>query len=600
MTNKLIRFCQRSYSLFARIFYFLREGYQQRVLLFRLKKLKSILVTHVNEIFNSIENDWESFGPPYGKKIERLHQTVKGLHSLLTQDDRFTYSILIPVYQAEERSFRKTVESALKQTAPQMEVIIGFARQQNKAIYQILKEFEQQYHGKFKHFQIDSGNEESSISAITNFIAQKASGNFLLLVDSGDWIRPDLLYRYEQTLRLSPNPSNTVLYCNEYKINEEDEPIIKSGFTKPETPSFPYIFTNCICHCLLIPKVLWDRVEGMRFEYCEGNPLDICLRLDVIGAEFHNVPCYLYASRVYKQVRGNNISHKEFTKKQSLNSLSEYFKKKNLSWSVQDGYSANSYRAIPNLERLPKIHVVMPFKDQKKLTLNAVQSVLKQDGVIVKITAVDNYSSDHSIAAELRKLDCEVLDIKEPFNYSRLNNSAVKETKIGKDCELILFLNNDVELDDDALVEMSRWIYQPKIGMVGCRLHYPNGLLQHGGLEYPVNRPFSQIIWNYSDCKKPFEKMNISRNLRVVEAVTTACALVKRDIFIELEGFDEIWYPIAYGDTNFAIRLKKMGLYCFYTPFASGIHHESVSRKLGNIEDYETLTWLDAKTGSKE
>ena len=70
----------------------------------------------------------------------------------------------------------------------------------------------------------------------------------------------------------------------------------------------------------------------------------------------------------------------------------------------------------------------------------------------------------------------EVIHVDEPFNYSRLNNIAVIKLN-GAMHAITFYLNNDVDLDRNALLEMCRWIEQPGIGMVGCRLNYPNGLL---------------------------------------------------------------------------------------------------------------------------
>lgn len=224
--------------------------------------------------------------------------------------------------------------------------------------------------------------------------------------------------------------------------------------------------------------------------------------------------------------------------------------------------------------------------------MKAVASILRQKGVITKITAVDNQSSDLSIGDELKKLGVEVLSISEPFNYSRLNNLGVRESQIGKDCELLLLVNNDVELEEGALEEMCRWIKQPHIGMVGCRLHYPNGLLQHGGIELNPKGPTFQMSWLHVEKNLPFEFLGMTRIIRLVDAVTAACVVINRKIYLEVGGLDEVWHPVAYSDTDLAEKLRSKGLYCIYTPYATGVHYESITRTFDNIEDYEASRWL--------
>ena len=136
----------------------------------------------------------------------------------------------------------------------------------------------------------------------------------------------------------------------------------------------------------------------------------------------------------------------------------------------------------------------------------------------------------------------------EPFNYSRLNNLAVRDTRVAAHCDCLLFLNNDVELEPGALSEMLRWIDQPPIGLVGCRLHFPDGRLQHGGVEIGEQRKQS-MRWEHIEKFYPFEQMEETKRLGFFDAVTAACALIKREVFLKIEGFDEIWYPIGYSDT---------------------------------------------------
>jgi GT2 family glycosyltransferase len=145
-------------------------------------------------------------------------------------------------------------------------------------------------------------------------------------------------------------------------------------------------------------------------------------------------------------------------------------------------------------------------------------------------------------------------------------------------------------LESDALAEMLRWVDQPGIGMVGCRLNYPNGRLQHGGVRL-VSRDTRGLQWEHIEKHRTFDELNETKSLHICDAVTAACAMMKRKLFLDVEGFDEIWYPIGYSDTNMATKIKARGLKCFYTPYAVGVHHESVSRK-SSIEDFESSVWL--------
>ena len=54
--------------------------------------------------------------------------------------------------------------------------------------------------------------------------------------------------------------------------------------------------------------------------------------------------------------------------------------------------------------------------------------------------------------------------------------------------------------------------------------------------------------------------------------------MVKRELYNEIEGFDEGSFKIACNDVDFCLRLRSQGLLNIFTPYARAYHHESVSR----------------------
>jgi GT2 family glycosyltransferase len=418
---------------------------------------------------------------------------------------------------------------------------------------------------------------------ILNRLALQAKGNFLFLMSPEDWIRPDLLYRCEQVLRLVRSLDRTVVYCDEYTIDGRGNTLyFKEHFKKGRLP-FPYYFSDDLGRGLLVPRTLWEKAGGLR-ETCPAGweMYEWALRLDLLEAQFMHLPLFLYARREGQQTLGPL----------PLIELREYLQEKGLDWEVVEGADPQVLRAVPRVSKPLNVHVVIPYKDQKKLTMATVASLKRQAGVHLCITAVDNNSADLSIAHELMSQGIEVIRVEEPFNYSRLNNIAVDKTTTGQNCEYILLLNNDVELEPGALLEMCRWMEQPRIGMVGCRLNYPNQTLQHGGVALKRRGPHQLMVWEHEEKSLAWNALRLAKQLRVVDAVTAACAMIKRKTFLEIGGFDEVWYPIAFSDTNLCQRLARKGLWCFYTPYACGIHHESLSRHRENIEDFESSRWL--------
>ena len=193
---------------------------------------------------------------------------------------------------------------------------------------------------------------------------------------------------------------------------------------------------------------------------------------------------------------------------------------------------------------------------------------------------IDNETNDHEtleFLAELRKRDgVRVERIEGGFNYSRLNNRGVELSR----GSLIALLNNDVEvINDDWLSEMVSRAMQSDVAMVGARLWYPNGTIQHGGVILGAGGIAGHAhVGLRRDEPGYFARAHLAQD---VSAVTTACALVKRELYLQVGGFDEN-LAVTFNDVDFCLRLREAGYRIVWTPYAELIHHESASRGFDN------------------
>ena len=571
------KYLKKGWRLFRDCQIFLFQGIQKTLFKKYLKVFFSIASSHLTNfqirLIQMSENKHT--------QCQNLQKQIKGLHALLPDSSKFTYSILINLDNPSPRLLKSCLSSACMQTAPIFEILLGSKNQLSSEIVRVIDTFKDLPPERIKVFDF-SFQEDLSY----NLLAKEASGHYLFFLNQHDWIRPDILYRYEQRLRTCSNSENLAINCFEDRITENEYFIPGIGKKKPPL-YFPYIFQPPFnLKGMLISKKIWEKTKGLNKNYPGVEEEDLILRLNLAGATITTLPFCLYTTR-------EKIQKVEAPPNRSIfmESLKEYAQQKHLNWDFEPGYREDSIRAIPQINCIHKIQIIVPFKEQKELTLRCMESIKKQKGMEYRVTAVDNGSQDLSIGEEIKRLGGEVLRFEEPFNYSRLNNLAVNYSKTAQDCDLILFLNNDVELDENALMEMTRWIDQPSIGIVGARLHYPDGLLQHGGVMRNINYLPENMGWEHIENRHTFEEMKETKIHAVVDAVTAACALIKKENFLKVGGFDEIWFPIAFSDTSLAVKLKKLGLHSFYTPYAFGTHHESISRKK-SLEDVEGSAWM--------
>jgi GT2 family glycosyltransferase len=160
--------------------------------------------------------------------------------------------------------------------------------------------------------------------------------------------------------------------------------------------------------------------------------------------------------------------------------------------------------------------------------------------------------------------------------------------------DLLLFMNNDIEALSDgwlrALVELGQ---RPDVGAVGARLVYPDGNLQHAGVVFGMEGIVGHIFQGLPDGRRGYGGWD--QVVRSYSAVSAACMLVRRSVFEEMDGFDEV-YPVAFNDIDFCIRLTRAGYRVLYTPHAELTHYESLSRGLsGYSKDFQEflVRWWD-------
>jgi GT2 family glycosyltransferase len=195
-----------------------------------------------------------------------------------------------------------------------------------------------------------------------------------------------------------------------------------------------------------------------------------------------------------------------------------------------------------------------------------------------QIVLIDNWStSDEALdfAAEMKRRDgVSVMRIEEAFNYSRLNNLAVASSS----GELLLFLNNDVFVSDPAWlrVMVGEMLADPLVGIVGNKLLYPSGLVQHGGVILGVGGVADHAHKGLTEDDAGYVARAISA--QDMSAVTAACMLCRRSVFDAVGGFDEQDLQVAFNDVDLCLKVGAAGYRVIWTPGSVAEHRESLSR----------------------
>ena len=154
-----------------------------------------------------------------------------------------------------------------------------------------------------------------------------------------------------------------------------------------------------------------------------------------------------------------------------------------------------------------------------------------------------------------------------------MNNFAVKQAK----GSVLCLLNNDTEvISPDWLDEMVSRLAQEKVGVVGARLYYADGRVQHagdvvgvGGCATHLHGVLEQEAVGY---------MHRAVAAQDLSAVTAACLVTPKRLYEQLGGLDEERLKVAFNDVDYCLRVREAGYKVVYTPYAELYHYESVSR----------------------
>lgn len=284
----------------------------------------------------------------------------------------------------------------------------------------------------------------------------------------------------------------------------------------------------------------------------------------------------------------NQRYHREFLRAERLARDLAWLERLRATWLFRAGrYLVNLFRrciarpprdakvtplALEPVGPTGRVSIIIPFRDQAALLRDCLTSLRTSSYRNYEIILVDNGSHEPALLRLLARLEhrrrYRILRDDRPFNFSALCNHAATAAR----GDWLLFLNNDTRvLTPDWLEQLLTVAQQPKVGIVGATLLYPDQTIQHAGM---IQR--ADGVWVHLNHKQTFCNA-IPGVVLSVPAVSAACMLINRELFFSLGGFDES-RPIVHNDVDLCRRARVQGHTIVVTPHARLLHYESLSR----------------------
>jgi O-antigen biosynthesis protein len=395
-----------------------------------------------------------------------------------------------------------------------------------------------------------------------------AARTFVLWVNAGDVLAPDCLY--EVATVATRDPVVDVVYWDDDLLGGargRHRPRFRPSWS-PEM----LLGANFAGSSFAVRLSRLLAVGGMRPETGEAAWWDLLLRADLAVENAARVPRVL-ASLTRR--RGEEITAA------AVRVVAERLAAAGVPARAEA--AAACVRLRWELERWPKVSIVVPTRHNRPLLRRCLASIATTDYPEVEVVVVDNGprtpGNEAWYEASFRGVDLRVDWWDKPFNYSAVNNRGARLAS----GEVLVFLNDDTEvLDPGWLRELVGWAQQPVVGAVGLQLLDTEGRLQFAGTILGLTGFADHVFQGMEPGSDSL--LGPTAWYRNVLAVTGACMAVRRESFESVGGFDER-FVLCGSDVALCLDLRITGLRNVCSPFAALRHLESATRGEGVPKD---------------
>ena len=479
-------------------------------------------------------------------------------------------SVIVPTYRTPEVFLREMIDSVVNQTYSNWELCIADGSEGDKVVEGILESYAKK-DSRIKYRLLEKN---LGIADNTNAAFELATGEYIGLFDHDDLLAENALYEVVNALQ---EDDYDILYTDEDKISgdgkEHNDPNFKPDFSMDLFRSHNYI-----THFFVVKHSIMNKIGGFRSAYDGSQDYDLMFRCIENSEKIKHIPLILYHWRIHQNSVAGDPASKMYAYDAGKRAIEDHLKRMNIAATVEHQGLWGMYHVKYETPGNPLISIVIPNKDHTKDLDVCIRSIYKNSSYRnFEIILVENNSTEKETFSYYDSIQSEFENVKVVvwdgiFNYSAINNFGVQYTN----GEYLLFLNNDTEMiSEDALKEMLGCCMREEVGAVGAKLLYDDDTVQHagvvvgfGGYAGHVNTGIGRDDYGY------MVRAMINCNY---SAVTAACMMTKKDLFLQVGGFDE-QFVVACNDVDYCLKLRAIDKLIVYNAFSEWYHYESKSR----------------------
>lgn len=483
------------------------------------------------------------------------------------------FSVVVPLYNTDDRFLREMIESVTDQTYANWELCLADGSDDTGThVERICREYAE-VDERIKYKKL---TENKGISGNSNEALAMASGDYVSLLDHDDILHPAALH---ETM-LAVCDGADFIYTDEAVFESPDRDNLRAIHFKPDFGPDSILGNNYITHFTSFKRELVDETGGFRSEYDGSQDHELFLRLTNLAEKITHIPEVLYYWRAHSGSVADSIDNKDYAVEAGVKAVKDNLRSRGIEAKVASSEYGTYYRVQYPIKGNPKVSIIIPNYEHIEDLRKCIESITENSTYKnYEIVIVENNSKSQEIFDYYSSISAKYDNIKVVtwggiFNYSAINNYGVKETS----GEYLLLLNNDTEvISPEWIEEMLMYAQRSDVGAVGAKLYYPDLTVQHAGVTLGMGD-----VAGHHFLRMPRNAVGYMGRLvyaQDLSAVTAACMMVRRDVWEEVGGLDE-GFAVAYNDVDLCLKIRAAGYLIVWTPFAELYHYESKSRGL--------------------
>lgn len=490
-------------------------------------------------------------------------------------ESRPLISVVMPVYNVEEKWLRLCIESVLKQLYENWELCIADDCSPAPHIRRVLEEYAELDRRVKIVFRAENGH----ISAASNSALDLATGEFIALLDHDDELSEHALFHVAR--EINRFPETAMIYSDEDLLDENGKRFAPKF--KPDWSRDLFYSLNLITHLSVYRTSILREIGGFRTGYEGSQDYDLAMRFieQISENQIRHIPRILYHWRAIRGSVALSGDEKPYAHERAREALRSHFERTGIR-AVISPNRFNLHRVQYKLpEDLPKASLIILAGEDVQAAKNAAKAFIENTDyenfevalVCSKSVKNDLEKSNFVAAADgrLKTIICEKGSEAEKFNF------AVAQT----DGEILCFVDANLKPEaKDWLVEIAGFAYQKEIGAVGAKLLYADSSVLHGGLIIGTHDLIGIAHHQFPRADGGnFVRAQVAGNF---SAVSISCLATRREVFLSLGGFDAENFPHKLFDVDFCLKLNEKKRRIVFTPYAELIKID-IGKKL-NLE----------------